>query len=354
MTRSAAVILTIALTWILTASLAHAQASDRAAAAEDLFRQGLQLTRAGRFADACPKFAESYRLDPAYGALINLAACHEKLGRTASAWQAYVDAADLARDKGQAARAKTARDKAGRLAPRLVRLEIRLAPDVDARGLQITRNGAPVDPALLGQAVPVDPGNYAIVATRQGAEPWNTSVSATQPGQITVEVAGPIATGEMVTPAPGEPSQPATDALLPPEPSKAPEVASPAADTAAGAPPGRGLRRTGIAMVVGGAVLAATGGVFAWRSRSISNDITDVRPGERFDPAREDRGKTYQLSAFVLWGVGAAAIAGGTTLYLVGRSRADRTELSVAPSVTPIVTPIVLRNGAAAVAWWRW
>jgi hypothetical protein len=345
MIRSATVILTIALTWALAASLAHAQASDRAAAAEDLFRQGLQLTRSGRFADACPKFAESYRLDPAYGALINLAACHEKLGHTASAWQAYVDAADLARDNGQAARAKTARDKASRLAPRLVRLEIRLAPDVDARGLQITRNGAPVDPALLGQAVPVDPGSYAIVATRPGAEPWTTSVSATQPGQITVEVTGPVATSETVTPAPSGPSQPSTDALLAPEPSKSPEVTSPAADAAVAAP-GRGLRRTGIAMVVGGAVLAATGGVFAWRSRSISNDITDVRPGERFDPAREDRAKTYQLSAFVLWGVGAAAIAGGTTLYLVGRSRADRTEVTM--------LPVALRDGAAAMVRWRW
>ena len=346
MTRFAtAAILTLALTYSLSASTAHAQASDRAATAEDLFRQGLQLTRSGRFADACPKFAESSRLDPAFGALINLAACYEKLGRTASAWQAYVDAADLARDKGQAARAKTARDKAGRLAPRLVRLEIRLAPDVDARGLQITRNGAPVDPALLGQAVPVDPGSYAIVASRQGAEPWSTSVNATQPGQITVEVTGPIATSEPVAPGSSESSQPATDALLPPEPSKAPSAPS-ASDAAVSATPGRGLRRTGIAMVVGGAVLAATGGVFAWRARSISNDITDVRPGERFDPARQDRGKTYQLSAFVLWGVGAAAIAGGTTLYLVGRSRADRTELTVAP--------VVLRDGAAAMAWWRW
>ena len=349
MTRSATTaLITIALTVGLSASIAHAQAGDRAAAAEDLFRQGLQLTRSGRFADACPKFAESHRLDPAFGALVNLAACYEKLGRTASAWQAYVDAADLARDKGQAARAKTARDKAGRLAPRLVRLEIRLGPDVDVRGLQITRNGAPLDPALLGHAVPVDPGDYEIVATRQGAEPWSTSVSATQPGQITVEVTGPIATREnTATPdtwpaAPRGPS-PATDALLPPEPSKALAV-SPTDDAAA--TQGRGLRRTGIAMVVGGAVLAAGGGVFAWRSRSISNDYTMVQPGQRFDPAREDRAKTYQLSAFVLWGVGATAIATGTTLYLVGHNRAVRAEVTVAP--------VVLRGGGAARVTWRW
>jgi hypothetical protein len=351
MTMSATrAILTIALTWSLSASIARAQAGDRAATAEDLFRQGLQLTRSGRFADACPRFAESHRLDPAFGALMNLAACYEKLGRTASAWQAYVDAADLARDKGQTARAKTAREKAGRLAPRLVRLEIRLGPDVEARGLEITRNGVPVDPALLGLAVPVDPGSYAIVATRQGAEPWTTSASATQPGQITIEVTGPIATSENTAmpdasrPAPREPAPPATNAL-PPAPSKA-SANSPAAKDAVADTRGRGLRRTGIAMVVGGAVLGATGGGLAWLSRSISNDYTDVRTGERFDPDREDRARKYEMSAFVLWGVCATAIAGGTTLYLVGRNRAGHTEVTVAP--------VVRRDGAAAMVTWRW
>ena len=71
-----------------------------------------------------------------------------------------------------------------------------------------------------------------------------------------------------------------------------------------------------------------------------------MRPGERFAPTREDRAKTYQLTAFVLWGVGAAAIAGGTTLYLVGRSRADHSEVSV--------VPVMLRDGGAAMVWWRW
>jgi hypothetical protein len=86
--------------------------------------------------------------------------------------------------------------------------------------------------------------------------------------------------------------------------------------------------------------------VLAWLSRSISNDYTDVRTGERFDPDREDRARTYEMSAFVLWGVGATAIAGGTTLYLVGRNRAGHTEVTVAP--------VVLRDGAAAMVRWRW
>jgi serine/threonine-protein kinase len=324
---------------------AHAQAGERAATAEDLFRQGLQLTKKGRFAEACPKFAESNRLDPAFGSLMNLGACYEKLGRTASAWQAYVDAADLARDKGQRARADSARKKASQLAPRLVRLEVRLGTGVDARGLAITRNDRSFDVALVGNAVPVDPGSYLLVAARAGAEPWKTSVTATEPGKtVVVELAGPV--GGPPEPADAPPVSPSSTSGPPRAPGATPVPRAPAEsvhETQAGAP-GRSLRVAGITVAAGGVAMVATGGAFAWLSRSISNDITHAAPGARFDPAREDRAKTYQTSAFVLWGVGAAAIAGGATLYFVGHRRAE-TSVTLAP---------VPHGGVAAVVSGQW
>jgi serine/threonine-protein kinase len=346
--RDSVIAIVVAAAWMLgTPAPVRAQAGERAATAEDLFRQALQLTRQGRFAEACPRFAESHRLDPAFGALMNLAACYEKTGRTASAWQAYVDAADLARDKGQRARADSARKKANVLAPRLVRIEIRLGAGMDAAGLEITRNGKPVDPALVGNAVPVDPGSYAIVAARRGAEPWKASVSATEPGKtIVVEVTGPIASAPVAVPD-APPVRPAPAVASPSRGRPAePRGEPPAREREARAPAGRGLRITGLTVAAGGAALAATGGVFAWLSRSISNDYTDVEAGERFDPAREHRARTYQTSAFVLWGVGAAAIAGGATLYVIGRHRGDAAGVSLAP--------VPLRGGAAALVSWPW
>src|SRR5262249_55537702 len=68
--------LALALAITATSSTALSQTRDPAAA-EALFRQGRQAMEAKDFATACPKFAESQRLDPAVGTLMNWATCEE-------------------------------------------------------------------------------------------------------------------------------------------------------------------------------------------------------------------------------------------------------------------------------------
>src|SRR5262245_19473944 len=63
-------------------------------AGEALFQEGRRLRKAGELAAACEKLAVSQRLDPAAGTLANLAGCEEELGRIASAWQHWREAAD--------------------------------------------------------------------------------------------------------------------------------------------------------------------------------------------------------------------------------------------------------------------
>src|SRR6187399_1063297 len=64
--------------------------------AEVLFRDGQQLLAAGRISEACVKFRASQTAEPALGTLLNLAVCHEKEGRTATAWLEYAETASLA------------------------------------------------------------------------------------------------------------------------------------------------------------------------------------------------------------------------------------------------------------------
>jgi hypothetical protein len=130
--------------------------------------------KAGKLDEACEKFAGSMKADPSVGALVNLARCHEKQGKTASAYAEYQRAAELAVNERQPARGRAARQLAVALKPKLSRLTVTLAePGAD---VTVTRNGEEIDQLDFGKAVPVDPGEHAIEARAAGHQTWSTTV----------------------------------------------------------------------------------------------------------------------------------------------------------------------------------
>lgn len=169
MRRSRARVITLLSLSLLLAPAGRALAdatTDQQIAAEALFQEAKGLIEEGRFAEACPKLAESHRLSPAIGVLLNLGGCYEKTGRIASAWATLNEAADRARAAQDPTREKLARDRADALAPRLPRLSIELAtPAPDA---VVERDGSVVPAALLGQPIPVDPGDHEIKLSAPG------------------------------------------------------------------------------------------------------------------------------------------------------------------------------------------
>jgi hypothetical protein len=152
---------------------AHAQDASKQAAAQALFDEGRKLMDQGRYAEACPKLDSSQKLDPGAGTLLNLAACYEKNGQTASAWVTYTDAAAAA-----AARhpdwAESAKQHAAALQPKLSFLTIDVRSKAD--GLVVKRDGIAVPLGTAGTAIPVDPGKHAVEASAPGRQTFTAAV----------------------------------------------------------------------------------------------------------------------------------------------------------------------------------
>src|SRR6185436_12399932 len=72
-------------------ALAEPTAADKSLATQ-LFKEGRALVDQGKVAEGCRKLEESQRLDPGGGTLLNVALCHEKEGRTATAWAEFTEA----------------------------------------------------------------------------------------------------------------------------------------------------------------------------------------------------------------------------------------------------------------------
>ena len=209
---------------LLASVAAHAQSASDKAAAAALFEDGRKLMGDKKIAEACTKFEASEKLDPAPGTLLNLADCTERLGKTATAWVRFRDAAALAKTSGDARRERAARERANALEPKLVRILVDVPQASDVSGLAVVRDGATVERAIWGSAVPVDPGAHEIAASAPGRVAWKTSVDATEAGK-TVTVHVPALQPE--APAPVAVSAPPPPVAPPPPASTARPVVAP-------------------------------------------------------------------------------------------------------------------------------
>jgi hypothetical protein len=159
-------------------SEAVAQSGGDAALAETLFQDGKKLMEAEKYADACPKLAESHKLDPSGGTILVLAVCYEKGGRTASAWAAYQEALSFAKRDRRDEREQRAKERISALEPKLSRLTVKVpAPVAALPGLVVTRDGTPLAKAAWGASVPVDPGEHVVEAMADGREKATTRVT---------------------------------------------------------------------------------------------------------------------------------------------------------------------------------
>jgi hypothetical protein len=276
------------------------------AMAETLFRAARTLMDQGKVAEACERFSESQKLEPKLGTLLNLAVCHEQLGRTASAWGEFADAAGQAKLKGQPDREEFARQRAAALEPKLARVVL---TGSTAGGVSFIIDGQPLGASALGAPLPMDPGEHVISVEAPGKKRWEARITVPRgPAMLPVE----IPDLEEATPPPPPPRLTPLPPPLPPPPlpPKGPS----------------GARIAGI--VIGSVGLAglALGGLFgglafareAEAKRACPNTACPTQEGLDLHTTA-GRFATGSTVAFIAGGV---AAAGGVVLLLVSRDKA--------------------------------
>ncbi|MDB4942096.1 MAG: hypothetical protein JWP97_1630 [Labilithrix sp.] len=304
----------------LLVHVSPARAGDEAAA-EALFAEAKRLAAQGKLAEACPKFAESNRLDRGAGTLIHLADCYEKNHQSASAWATFKDAASAAQAINRPEWQKLATQRAAALEPRLAKLTINVVAPADK--IEVTRDGAPTSPASWGIPIPVDTGTHTVAAGAPGRKPFTTTVTVAKDGDRP----------EVVVPALEATPAAAVAAAAAPPPRAAPEEHAPHHDE------GAGQRTAGF--VVGGIGVAglAAGAITGLIAIHKNKDSKDACPddgacGSRDAVDANDSAKTFGVVSTIAFIAGAAGVVGGAILVLTAPRDASssRAGLRVVPA----------------------
>jgi hypothetical protein len=299
--------------------LVRGASADSSSVAQALFDRGRRLLEQGDVSAACAMFAESQRVQPAGGTLMNLAACHAREGKTATAWAEFNDALAQAKRDGRNDRVGEAKRQIEQLEPHLARVRIAVgstAPD----GLVLRLDGTVLGLASSGTAVPVDPGPHSVDATAVGRVPWAIAVDV--PPHTTVQVDVPsLASAPTPTPTP---AQAADHAPVAPSP----EITSPHE------------RPSRVPAFLIGAIGVVGLGIGIAMDVVASSKHADLVSKCVGGCSSAERGEVSDFYAFraasaIAYVTGVLGIAGGATLWLLSpspsASRAASTRLSISP-----------------------
>ncbi|MCB9727655.1 MAG: PEGA domain-containing protein [Deltaproteobacteria bacterium] len=359
-----------------------ARAQDDRAQAGILVEEGLEMARAGRFAEAATRFDQAFKLYPHPEILHNLARAHEELGQRVTALGEFRRALEMDPEYTFAADARK----------RVVALQAKLrethglvrvtsTPSAQVQ-LRFTVDGEPLETHAVAPAeLWVPAGRLRVSGTRPGFVDGDAEVDVTAGAELTVELvlppmarkgfiavvapvegaavtidgspagstplsAVPIEEGEHVVRVESAGRHPfeervlvvadretAVRALMEP-------LEPPAPPAMVGGP-----RPTlGVAFIGGGVGVAILGAVMhglafsnANDAGAVVNDPTTTSDDERFQTL-ETRAEREQTVAFISYGVGAAAV--GVGIYFLMRKPHARSEGEVAtPRLAPVIAP---------------
>ena len=323
---------------------ALAQAPSQSVIAESLFRDGQELMKAGKLEEACAKFSASYQTDATLGTLLNLANCHEKAGRTASAWNEFSEAAAKAAQASDKKRETFACGKVAALAPQLSKIAI----DVASPAVKVQLDGSPFPPSAFGSAIPLDPGTHVVTASAPGKKDFSQTFTVEKQAgsqKVLVSLEPEAVAGALPPPTPPLVEKKDQVIVAHPPVEKAPSAAD--LETRSSSSSGSSMRPLGFVVGGVGVVALGVGGVFGLRARSLAGERDGLCPPGKtcFRQAALDKdheARVSQRNGLVLAGVGVAALVAGGLMILSGPAEAPAAEPSrraepftFAPALSP-------------------
>lgn len=291
--------------------------------ATQLFQEARALMQQRRFAEACPKLEESFRLSPAVGTALNTARCHDEAGRLASALEWYQRSASMAAASKQQDRESFARQQITRLEKEAPRVIVHIDTPIDKLALFLD------DKRFAGnQLRRIDAGSYELRAEAPGHRPFATSLVAENGKVTTLELPALAAEAEIEA----EPDEPTRAASLRSTDRR------------------RSLskqRKASYLVGASGTAALLTGLGFGLAARSAWKDARAACPeGERACPdtatARADTAATRANVATALCTLGAASIGAAVLLWLTDDRHEPRRRTTLIPAAGPSEVGVVL------------
>ena len=313
-------------------SVAWAQSD--AVSAEALFDRGRKLMAEGKYSEACPKLAESQRLDPGVGTLLNLGDCYDKNSQITLAWATFRLADALATREGQTERAKYAHRRADEIEKRLAKLTVEVPDGTRVPGLQVFRDGEELREPLWATPMPVDPGPHTLEARAPGYKTVMWTVTASRETTVSVPPLEKLPAAPPPVeppPTPVEPPKPPTVVAPPPPPPSTPTPTTPPP------PPSSAQRIAGITMTAVGASTVAVGVVFGAFAIGRNNAATNAGCDQTTCPTTAGIDATHDALVFArvsTWTfvAGAVVAAAGLVVWLTAPSASRSTGLRLTPA----------------------
>ncbi|WP_437337300.1 PEGA domain-containing protein [Sorangium sp. So ce394] len=300
---------------------AAAQSAADVAVAREIFIEGSEFAKQGRWEEARERYERSLAIKRAPITLYSLGVAQQQTGQLVEALESF--RAFLVEPSAPATKEyeKLARQAVQELERHVAGLDLRLSPDGVA-GVVVKIDGVEVPAAALDRPRPVNPGNHVVTVSAPGYREARRSVAAAPGSRVVV-----MLTLERDAPAPGA-STPGASA----GPRAFSAEALPGGAAHGAAPDAATVRVVPIVLLAGGLTTVAAGVAIGLLGVASASDAP-TRDGDAADAAR-----AQALAGDIVAGAGLLAAGAGVLVLVLDRgpAGAPRKQASPRAAVGPL------------------